>query len=78
MGMGMGMDMGIIMVDTIPSALVAARMLHTVSGAFVSATVDTRRDMEDVNRTGQTNKADQITLILLLSVWIAPPAKGWT
>jgi len=78
MGMGMGMDMGIIMEDIIHSVLVAARMLHTVSGAFVSATVGTRRDMADVNRTGQTNKADQITSILLLSVWRAPPAKGWT
>jgi len=78
MDMDMDMGMGIIMVDTIPSALVAARMLHTVSGAFVSATVGTRRDMEDVNKIGQTNKEDQITSILLLSVWRAPPAKGWT
>jgi len=44
----------------------------------VSVTVGTRRDMADVNRTGQINKADRITLILLLSVWTAPPAKGWT
>jgi len=74
----MGMGMGIIMVVTTASALVAVHMLHTVSGAFVSATVGTKKDMDDVNRTGQTNREDQTTLILLLSVWTAPTAKGWT
>ena len=72
------MGMVTIMVDIIPSVLVAAHMLLTVSGDSVSVIVGTRRDMADVNRTGLTNMADLITLILLLSVWTAPPAKGWT
>ena len=74
--MGTGMD--IIMVVTTASALVAVHMLHTVSGAFVSVTVGTKKDMDDVNRTGQINREDQTTLILLLSVWTALTAKGWT
>lgn len=72
------MGMATIMADIIPSALVAAHMLLIVSGDFVSATVGTRRDMEDVNRTGRTNVADLITLILLLSVLIARPVRRWT
>jgi len=72
------MGMATIMADIIPSALVAAHMLLIVSGDFVSATVGTRRDMEDVNRTGRTNVADLITLILLFSVWIARPVRRWT
>ena len=68
------MGMVTIMVDIIPSVLVAAHMQHTVSGDSVSVTVGTRRDMADVNRTGLTNVADLITLILLLSVWTATAA----
>ena len=70
------MGMVTIMVDIIPSVLVAAHMLLTVSGDSVSVTVGTRRDMADV--TGLANMADLITLILLLSVWTAPCVRGWT
>lgn len=59
-------------------AMVAALMLLTVSGVSVNATEAWRRDMVDVNRIGVTNKEDQQTLILLLSAWTAPAARGWT
>merc|ERR1719244_362231 len=56
----MGMD--IIMVDTIPSVLVAAHTLLTVSGAFVSATAGTRRDgrceQDWSNQQGRPNNFD--------------------
>ena len=70
------MGMVTIMVDIIPSVLVAAHMLLTVSGDSVSVTVGTRRDMADV--TGLANMADLITLILLSRVWTAPCVRGWT
>lgn len=59
-------------------ALVAALMLLTVSGAFVSVTEVLRRDMGGVNKTGAINRDDLQTLILLFNAWTAPAARGWT
>lgn len=72
------MDMDITMATTILSVLAAARMLLTASGAFVSVTVGMRKDMAGASRTGRTRGVGLTILILLLSVWIAPPVRGWT
>jgi len=58
--------------------LVAVLLLLIANGDFVSATEALRRDMDVVNKTGETKEEDLQTLTPSLNVWTAALARRWT